>query len=275
VITGASGFLGGFVARAFGAQPGTEVIRVSRREAPGTTRVTDYSDSPAGDVLIHLAQEADQAKVVAEGTAHEERALASLRALLAKGYSRVVYASSGALYGDADERPHTPRDPVQTGDAYARLKRESEVAVIDSGGTAARLANLYGPGIRPETVLGTILAQIPGNGPLRVRTMRPIRDFLWAEDAAEGFVALASAPAGSGGRVVNLGTGIGTSIGDVARTALRVAGQEQREVLETTEHATASTLILDYAETTSLCGWTPRIALRDGLARLLEHVRRN
>ena len=277
VITGASGFLGGFVANAFTKQRGAEVIRVSRRDAAGSTRVSDYSESPGGDVLIHLAQWADRAEVNA--TSHEQRTAAvdSLRALARKGYSRLLLASSGALYGDAGEGPHRPGDPPQVSDAYARLKLESERVILDHGGIAVRLANVYGPGQHASSVLATILSQIPGSGPLRVFDTRPVRDFLWVEDAAEGFAAIASSRAGSPGGVVNLGTGVGTSIGDAARTALQIAGEAQRVVLATSEQprAARSTLILDYSETEAMCGWRPRTAVGEGLARLLEHKRSN
>jgi UDP-glucose 4-epimerase len=275
VITGASGFLGGFVTRRFAQQQGAEVISVSRRAVPGGTRVSDYSESPDGDVLIHLAQGADRAKVNAEGDALKNGALATLSTLLERGYRRVLLASSGVLYGDADERPHTPRDPIQATDTYTRLKQASERLVLDRHGVAVRLANVYGPGMHATSVLGNVLSQIPGNGPLRVLATRPIRDFLWVEDAAEGFVAIASSEAGSAGGICNLGTGVGTSIGELARAALRIAGEEQRDVVATAERSTRSTIRLDYSETQQLYGWRPGTALSEGLTRLMAHPPRN
>ena len=51
VVTGASGFLGGYVLRMLAAQQNVEAIAVTRKEISGWCRVSDYSQSPAGDVL--------------------------------------------------------------------------------------------------------------------------------------------------------------------------------------------------------------------------------
>ena len=56
--------------------------------------------------------------------------------------------------------------------------------------------------------------------------------FSGVEDAAEAIVALALSDIGQGNnqRVFNLGTGIGTSIGALARLALEITGQPNRQV---------------------------------------------
>src|SRR5687768_15378111 len=148
VVTGASGFLGAFVVRALSARDETDVVGVSRRAIEGLIRVTDYGDSPSGDVLVHLAEENDRGRARQAGQAAEDLARSTVASLLAKGYGRVVYASSGVLYGDAESRPRVPGDPIRTEDTYTRLKRQSELAVLATGrGLVVRLANLYGPGM--------------------------------------------------------------------------------------------------------------------------------
>ena len=47
-----------------------------------------------------------------------------------------------------------------------------------------RLANVYGPGMAANNVMSDILGQVPGDGPLVVRDIAPVRDYLWIEDAA-------------------------------------------------------------------------------------------
>lgn len=272
VVTGASGFLGGHVLRGLALRRNIEVIAVTRQEIPGWIVVPDYSDSPPGDILIHLAEDADRARVAKAGLAHEEKMHASLRGLLAKAYSRVVYASSAVLYGDLDTRAHFPDDPVHVADAYTRIKSRSEQAVLESpAGTVARLANIYGPGMSQNNVMSTILRQIPGNGPLEIIDTTPVRDFVWVEDVARGIIELALCQTSerSEGGVYNLGTGVGTSIGALANMALEVAGQTERPVKAKVLSGRQSSLILDFSDTTAACGWIPRISLRQGLARLL------
>jgi len=246
-------------------------VGVSRREVPGAHRVDDYADSPAGDVLVHLAEDSDRLRVTRAGKGYEEAARATLRALLGKGFRRVAYVSSAVLYGDADSRAHRPGDPLQINDTYTRIKRQSELAVLGApAGTVVRPSNLYGPGMSTGTVLSAILRQIPGTGRLSVMDTTPVRDFLWVEDAAEGIAALACLEENRDGGVFNLGTGVGTMIGDVARMALKIAGQPEREVTALQAAGRRSSLILDYSDTAAACGWGPRVSLREGLTRLLE-----
>lgn len=273
VVTGAYGFLGRHIVRLLEARGGVEVIAVSRREIHGWYQVSNYAQSPYGDVLIHLAEDSDRAQVAKAGRVYEDHTLTTLHALLAKGYSRIVYASSAVLYGDQHDRPRSPGDQIQVDDAYTRVKRESEVAVLNlPGGVVARLSNLYGPSMAQGNVLSTILRQIPGEGPLEVLDTAPVRDFLWVSDAADGLIALALSDLGRrrGGHLYNLGTGNGVSIGDLARLALDLAGQANRQVEAKRSSLRQSTLILDYSETTAVCGWTPKTPLRRGIGELLQ-----
>ena len=268
--------MGGRVLRVLAAQQNVEVIAVTRREISGWCRVPDYSLSPAGNVLIHLAEDNDRAEVTKSGQAYEEKVMATLTALLAKGYRRVVYASSAVLYGDADIWAHLPNDPIRSDDAYMRIKRLSEMAVLKlHGGVVVRLANIYGPGMSLNNVISTILRQIPGTASLEVMDTNPVRDFVWVQDAAEGIVAMAldHFKKGNEGGLYNLGTGLGTSIGALAGMALEIAGQTGRPVKAKCSSDRQSSLILDFSATTSAFGWKPKTSLQQGLAHLLNRIK--
>lgn len=270
VVTGASGWLGRAVARHLRTR-GVDVVGVSRRAGATDLQVADYACAPAGDVLVHLAQTANRAEANADGDTLAAAARATLAALLANGYARTVFASSGVLYGDRDAAPRRVDDEVHVVDTYTRMKRDSELAVLDrQGGCVARLTNLYGPGGSRATVTGTVLAQIPGSGALRVHDDTPVRDFLWLDDAA---AALAAMALGDARGVFNVGTGIGTSIGELARLALDIAGEAQRPVVAAV-HGTASRLVLDAADTCRAFDWQPLTPLGTGLHRLLAHEQR-
>jgi UDP-glucose 4-epimerase len=220
-----------------------------------------------------LAEDNDRAQVTKSGQAYEEDVLATLTALLAKGYRRVVYASSAVLYGDADIRAHFPNDPIRSDDAYTRVKRLSELAVLKLPvGIVVRLANIYGPGMSKKNVMSAILRQIPGEGTLEVMDTNPVRDFIWVEDAAEGIVALAlnHVKEGNESGLYNLGTGVGTSIGTLVNMALEIAGQSDRPVKTKRSLGQRSSLILDFSDTTSACGWRPKTSLRQGLHHMLH-----
>ena len=268
VVTGASGVLGRAVVGALAQRTGVRVQAVSRQPMADAVRVQSYADAPAGDVLIHLAEEADRAKVAALGAAYESSAVQTIEDLVSRSYARVIYASSAVLYGDASSDPHVPDDAVFVTDAYTRLKRAAELAVLDSSrGVVARLTNVYGTGMSSRNVIGTILGQIPGSGTLVVMDTTPVRDFLWVHDAAEAFAALATATAAQG--IFNVATGVGTSIGGVARLALEIAGETGREVAGTGS-GRVSTIVARDPRLNRQYGWHPLVGLRDGLASLLS-----
>jgi UDP-glucose 4-epimerase len=269
IVTGASGFVGRPVLHRLRAM-GADVIGVARHSVsaePGIVQVADYSQTPIGDVLVHLAESSDRRQVAREAAAYEDQAAATLESLLTKHYPRVVYASSAILYGDQSSRPSRPEDRVVVGDSYTRVKRAAESAILRCpGGVVARLANLYGPGMSKDNVISTILSQVPGAGPLVVAADSPIRDFLWVDDAA---AALSTMALGAAVGVFNVGSGEGAAVREVAETALRIAGESQRSVVARAPAKRTSRLVLDIEKTVAAFDWHPSVTLSDGLGRLV------
>jgi UDP-glucose 4-epimerase len=277
VVTGASGFLGRYVLQSLAERQSGEIIAVTTKDLRGYVSVSDYSQSPLGDVLIHLAEDSNRSRVAARGLAYEKSMSATLAALLKKGYGRIVYVSSSVLYGDVDSHAHLPVDPIFEVDTYTRVKRRSELAVLALPvGVVVRPTNVYGPGMSPDNVVSTIAKQIPGEGALEVLDKIPVRDFLWVKDAAEGIVASALCPLRKSdvSRVYNLGTGIGSSILDVAAVALDVGQQSQRSVSSLRLTTQRSCLVVDYSDTTSFCGWQPKTSLKQGITHLWKHMKK-
>lgn len=264
-VTGASGFLGRAVVKELRSS-GFGVLPVARSSGGDWNRIPDYSGSPSADILIHLAEDSDRRRVNDEGEMYEAAANATFKALLAKGYRRVVYASSAAIYGDASQSPRMVSEAVAAADTYARAKLANETLALAHGGSVLRFSNLYGPGMSPANVVSAILRQVPGAGDLVLHDDSPVRDFLWIEDAAAAIAAAVSA--GHTG-LFNVGTGSGTSIGKLAEIALSLAGEEHREIRVDNPSDRISTLILDIGETTRRIGWRPVTSIGDGMERLI------
>ena len=263
VVTGASGFVGRALVRALAAR-GSDVLAVSRRAiaAPGAAwvRIADYGETPcpAGATLVHLAEEATIPLAVARGEAHVAAVQATVAALAAKGFRRMVYSSSGQVY----------RAAADATDPYIRAKHAAEAIVLAAGGAVVRLANVYGPGMRNRTLIGDIMRQIPGQGPLVIRSAAPRRDFLWIEDAADGLAAIAL---GSAAGVFDLGSGEIVSAAEMARLALAAAGEADRPVVaEIADEAADDVVALDIGAVRECFGWRPRVGIGEGLARLVR-----
>lgn len=265
VITGATGFLGSALLHRL-AVAGVEVVGVTRKQGTHYHQVSDYSETPAGDVLVHLAEDCDRLRVNAAGSVREQEMQATMGFLMRRGYRKLVYASSSVLYGDRHATPRKTDDAIEVVDSYTRIKSASESMVLASEGIVARISNVYGPDMAKGNVLSKILGQIPGTGSVVVGDSAPVRDFLWIDDAADALARLAM---GSTRGIFNIGTGVGSSIGEVASLALAVAGEPGREIISSHPSFRFSSLVLDISETTRCLGWNPATSLKDGVSNML------
>ena len=270
VVTGSSGFLGRALMKNL-RNSALVAIGVSRRFVPGMLQVTSYDEAPGGDVLVHLGEASDRKYADAHAPSYERRALATLERLQAKGFERIVYASSAVLYGDQAESPRKVGDPVYQTDAYTRLKLASERTVLARKGAVARLSNLYGPGMAEGNVVSAILGQLPADGPIRVLDTAPVRDFLTVEDAARALTAMI---AFSSNGLFNVGSGQGVSIFKLATQMLVAAGQAERKIDSIRASNKFSQLVLDIAQTETTLGWRPTVSLADGIASLVNNEHR-
>lgn len=261
VVTGASGFVGQALLSCLQLE-GVPVTGVTRRPQHGLTAVVDYADmaTPEDAVLVHLAQARDVSGSFDDGD------IELCRALSIRPWRHIVYASSMIVYGDEKDYPRQPDELISATSDYTRVKLESEKIVTNVGGTCLRFSNLYGFGMGANTVISDILRQIPGDGSLGLRDISPVRDFLWIEDAAR---CLALACRIMPGGILNAGSGYGMAVGDVARLALKLAGESSRPVVGGDISVRASCLTLNIMKTRLALNWSPTVNIHAGLSALL------
>jgi UDP-glucose 4-epimerase len=171
-------------------------------------------------VLFHLAALAPSATA---GPAAIATTLAVLDAARDAGVAKVVAAlPAAALYGDVSPRELPLKEdkgfaPATVRGVIARaiadlLDVYRSVHAVEF--TALALANVYGPRQRPvDGVVPTfVAAAAQGEPPTFFGDGRQTRDFVFIDDAVDAFVR--AARRGSG-LVVNVGTGVQTSIRDL------------------------------------------------------------
>ncbi len=258
IMTGGSGFLGRHVAARL-ASRGLRIIPVARRNMPWAVQVEDYRNSPGGDVLIHLAEEPNRLEVNRRGESYILESAKVMFELTGRFGRDTIYASSGVVYGDQNEAPCAIGMPISANDTYSRSKLTNEEIVLDAGGCVVRLSNLFGPGMATNNVMSDIMRQVPGDGPLSVRDDSPVRDFLSVTDAAVAFGLIIEKRFRG---IVNVGSGVGTSVRALAEMALRGAGQQDRKIVATTPSLRRSINVLDISETSKVLGWTPTAPLQ-------------
>ena len=273
-VTGATGFIGqalcdelsrqGFIVQAYGRS-----ADFSARPGIQYTCVNSYFEvvgSPSS-VCIHLAGENSLGNGKGQTERAQSDAVALAQHICSQRFARVVYASSAAVYGDRSYAAHREDGPVHIEGAYARLKYAVEEIFLGCRHIVARIANVYGPGMSKMNVVSDILLQLGGGGPIRLKCLRPVRDFISVADVTLGLISLAT---GKELGIFNIGTGNGTSIEDLAKKLLDITGHRERNICCINSNHSHSSIILDTSKIAELCGWHARIALQEGLKILLS-----
>jgi GDP-L-fucose synthase len=147
------------------------------------------------------------------------------------------------------------------------------------------LTNLYGPGdsYNPERshvvaalVRKWVEAEAAGASTVEVwGTGKPVREFIYVEDCADAIV-LAAEKYNDTTTPLNIGTGLGTSIRDLAETIHAVTGLRGKIVWNPDKPDGTAMKVLDVTRMKQvLDGWTPPTNLRQGLAKTVAWYRAN
>jgi len=256
-IAGATGFLGGSLARALSAH---EVVPLPRG-AIGSSQV---------DALVWAAGSRD-VESLAGHAVHVVDPVAAIAALRPR---RVIYLSSGEVYGDAP-LPFCEHGEVRAATPYARAKLAGEAAVDDAaralGATAIalRLSVVYGPGQRPAMLIPQLVRALEAGEPIALTSGEQTRDFLHIDDASRAIALAIAMPAPP--RTLNLGSGRETRVRDVCLELARLFDRDPSLLRFGTRHprtAESPRYALDISLAGRVLGWQPKVSLAHGLAEL-------
>jgi UDP-glucose 4-epimerase len=203
-----------------------------------------------------------------------------LEACRATGVRRVVFPSSALVYKLPASSPIGEDAPVAPRSIYAATKLACEALLeayaVDFGFscTVARLGNVYGRGSAEDSVASIIMRQAIAGGPVVVDTLAPVRDFIYRDDVASGLMALLSWTEDSGFRLVNVSSGVPTSIRELAETACAVAGVRAKPTERSSRlDAARDRVVLSIERMTAGTGWTPSFSLDAGLRATMAESR--
>jgi GDP-L-fucose synthase len=144
------------------------------------------------------------------------------------------------------------------------------------------LPNMYGPGGHFDEsahALGALVRKVmeaKANGSSEIEiwgTGRPVREWLYVEDAAEGIVLAAERYDDI--EIMNLGRGEGCSIRELAELIADVARWSGEFFYDTTRPDGAQCKILDVKKMKAVLRWSPPTGLRDGISRTIEWFNEN
>jgi UDP-glucose 4-epimerase len=196
------------------------------------------------------------------------------------GVRRVVFSSSGAVYGEQEVQPvredaiPNPRSPY----AVSKLSAEYYVRTIGQlwgiETVSLRVFNTYGPGqhlppvhapvipnfIRQAAMSGTLV--VHGDG-------QQTRDYVYITDVVNAMVAASSAP-GVNQAIINVGSGRGTTIRELVRLVRDVTGGEFEVVYNPRNDRGPSQLSADISLAQKKLSYQPMTSLEAGLRLTYE-----
>ena len=196
-----------------------------------------------------------------------------IRAVRSAPLKAFVFPSSGAIYGFGDER-WPENAPPKPDEIYGISKWMGEQIMArfhadrpEVRTVVDRLFNTYGPRETNPHVLPAVVAAMRAGRPIELGNLWPQRDLIFVTDTAKAIIATA---AGEGFDVFNVGTGTGTTIGDVLATIEGIRG-EPLDVREDPERRRSGDghLIADPGKLMTATGWKPEYDLKAGLRELL------
>ena len=246
--------------------------------------LVDLIQSRSPEVIMHLGAQMDVRvsvdKPVFDAEVNILGSLNVCQGALAAGVRKVVFAGSGGtLYGEPEDLPVREGHSQHPLSPYGVSKKAvgdylhyyREIHGLDS--TVLALANVYGPRQDPHGEAGVVAifagkllakdrATVFGDG-------SQTRDFVFVEDVVDAFVKAADA----GGLILNIGTGVETSVQGLYDAMARLAGFPEPPRYAPARAGELARSALDPGRAATHLGWTPQVDMDTGLAKTLAWFR--
>jgi len=193
----------------------------------------------------------------------------------------LIFASSREVYGQPKEFPATEDTRLDPINVYGHTKIAGErlvAAACDRGlrGAIVRLSNVYGSAAdhHDRVVPAFVRAAVSGQ-PLRVEGANHTFDFTHVDDTARGIAALAGLLAAGHPPPppIHLLTGTPTTLAELAALAIELADTRAPVTHAPPRNFDVAHFHGSPERARQLLDWSPRVSLRDGLARLVTAVR--
>ncbi|MEX2192373.1 MAG: NAD-dependent epimerase/dehydratase family protein [Nitrosarchaeum sp.] len=187
---------------------------------------------------------------------------------------KVVFASSAAVYGDTKQIPikeDAKRSPLNP---YGQTKLDGEYLCekYSQMGTkinVLRFFNVYGKGQNPAYagVISKFLENVStGKPPIIYGDGTQTRDFVYVDDVAKA--NLLAMNSNSSGKFINIGTGIKTSVRELAEMIIKISKQNITPIYVDAKDGDIRDSQADITLAHELLKWNPKTKIDDWLKTL-------
>ncbi len=300
LVTGGAGFIGSHICDALLEQG--HIVHVvddlsgGRREnlAPGVvfhhldireSAIHDLFESERFEVMIHHAAQMDVRRSVSDPSFDADVNIRGFLNLMEAGrqhgLQKVIFASTGgAIYGEPEYVPQDEAHPYRPLSPYGITKRTTELYLYyyeqqyQIPYVALRYANIYGPRQNPHGEAGVVAIftqrMLRGSQPVIYGDGHQTRDFVYVGDVVRANLAALSYP---GTAIVNIGTGVETSVNTLFRTIRAYIDPAVDEIHAEGKPGEQMRSVLSYAHAQQEIGWTPTVDVKQGLGRTVDWFR--
>jgi UDP-glucuronate decarboxylase len=199
--------------------------------------------------------------------------------------ARVLQASTSEVYGDPTVHPQTEAywgnvNPIGPRSCYDEGKRVAETLFMDYHREdkvdirIARIFNTYGPRMAESdgrVVSNFIVQALRGEELTLYGTGEQTRSFCYVEELVDGLMRLMAAERRY--EPVNLGNPVEFTIRQLADEVSHAVGKEVRITYQPLPQDDPTQRQPDITRAREWLGWEPKIQLREGLQRTVEHFR--
>ena len=197
---------------------------------------------------------------------------------------RIFQASTSEVYGDPNVHPQTEDywghvNPIGPRSCYDEGKRCAETLFFDYHRQhgleikVVRIFNTYGPRMHPNDgrVVSNFIVQALTGKPITIYgDGEQSRSFCYVDDLIEGFVRFMNAPASLTGPV-NLGNPGEFTMKQLAELTIELTGSRSELTYAPLPQDDPRQRRPDISQAERELGWSPKIALREGLARTIAY----
>ncbi|MEE9393057.1 MAG: NAD-dependent epimerase/dehydratase family protein [Planctomycetota bacterium] len=234
------------------------------------------------DQVIHLAAMAGVRPSLADPGLYVDVNLrgttALFDALLKKGVSSVVFASSSSVYGANKKVPFSESDRVDHPvSPYAATKKAGELLAhtyhhihgLDI--TCLRFFTVYGPRQRPEMAIHKFTRHIDEGRPLTMfGDGQSRRDYTYIDDIIDGVSKSMKHASGAGFKVYNLGESRTVTLKELIELIAKEVGKKAQIERQPDQPGDVAATFADISLACEEIGYAPKTAIEAGIARFVN-----
>lgn len=198
---------------------------------------------------------------------------------------RVVVASSDKAYGSHDALPYQEDFPLLGLFPYDASKACTDILARSYAHTyktpvaVSRFANIYGPGDMnlSRIIPGTILSVLQDERPIIRSDGTPLREFVYVDDVARGYLTLAERIEEVLGEAFNFGAAAPIEMLELVNRIIKLTGKEltPKIMLERKIEREIDAQYLSADKARARLGWRAEIDLDEGLRQTIDWYREN